>query len=70
MGHGYASGTSERVRSDMDEKLEALLSAIQSKVNTLIGKSSVMSNLRPAHGDLIELGTEIDDLINEYQESE
>lgn len=53
-----------------NEKLDELLSAITSKISTLIGMSLIVPHLKAANGDLVQLGLEIDELINEYMGEE
>jgi len=53
-----------------EERVDELLQAIQSKVNTLIGKSLVSPGLRGANSELIKLGMEIDELIWDFQSEE
>lgn len=50
-----------------EERVDELLMAIQSKVNTLIGKSLVLPALRGANSELIQLGNDIDQLIWDWQ---
>ena len=53
-----------------EERVDELLQAIQSKVNTLIGKSLMFPALRGANSELIRLGVEIDELIWDFQSDE
>ncbi len=53
-----------------EERVDELLQAIQSKVNTLIGMSLVVPALRGANAELLQLGQDIDELIWDFQSDE